>query len=381
MRHMLFLESALDVLTLLGLCRTSRALQITEGSELLKNPTFERRAEGWLLRGAVPEPDLRHADRASVRLDGVEPGSESWSHGVSPSARRPRIANSALTARSESTPRGSWRLSMCSAMRSRTPKRRACQKAEAITMLRGRCGVRGSTLALATLLALFAGCVRTDLRGGETVYRYEPVVWIALLAGGGGLPLLSLWAYRKLSDSPRLQQFAFLGMIMPPLAALGFVPKMVSDQIRVDDNGFVSVSGSLVERKTQAVRFDQLAQIQVQTETYTETSRRGRQRERQRQVLVFIRKDGTSEKFYPDTLIKEAAPDLLARAEAKGVGIVDVEEQARRINEEKKTKDMMKVIRLLKLDQPRRSPNTKGTASQTAEETPKSTEDRRPPNP
>ena len=77
---MLFLASTLVVLTLLGLCVASRARQITEGSELLKNPTFERRAEGWLLRGAGPDPDLRHGDSASVRLDGVEPGPQSWSH-------------------------------------------------------------------------------------------------------------------------------------------------------------------------------------------------------------------------------------------------------------------------------------------------------------
>jgi transglutaminase-like putative cysteine protease len=80
MRPMRFLGSALVVLTMLGLCRVSTAGQIADGSELLKNPTFERRAEGWLLRGAVPEADLRHGESASVRLDGVEPGEQSWSH-------------------------------------------------------------------------------------------------------------------------------------------------------------------------------------------------------------------------------------------------------------------------------------------------------------
>ncbi len=79
MRRMLFVASAI-VLALLMLCRTSSARQFTDGSELLKNPKFERRAEGWLLRAAVPEPDLRHGDSASVRLDGVEPGPQSWSH-------------------------------------------------------------------------------------------------------------------------------------------------------------------------------------------------------------------------------------------------------------------------------------------------------------
>jgi hypothetical protein len=80
MRPSSCLASALVVLTLLGPCRTSRARVITEGSELLKNPTFERRAQGWFLRNAVPEPELRHGDGASVRLDGVEPGPQSWSH-------------------------------------------------------------------------------------------------------------------------------------------------------------------------------------------------------------------------------------------------------------------------------------------------------------
>jgi hypothetical protein len=213
--------------------------------------------------------------------------------------------------------------------------------------------------------------VRKDVRGGETIYRYEPVAWIALLAGGGGLALLSLWAYGKLSWSPRLQSCAFMGMIVPPLAALAFVPSMVRGQIRVDENGFASVGASLFARKTQVVRFDQLAQIQLQTETYIVTSRRGQQ-ERRRQILVFIRRDGTSEKFYSDPLINEAALDLLARAEAKGVGFVDVEEHARNINQEKKRQDMMRVVRMLNLTGRPRRPPSKETASQTTKEIPMS---------
>ena len=74
------LTSASIVWALVGLWRTTAAQEVTEGTELLKNPTFERRAEGWSLRGAVPEPELRHGESASVRLDGVEPGPQSWSH-------------------------------------------------------------------------------------------------------------------------------------------------------------------------------------------------------------------------------------------------------------------------------------------------------------
>jgi hypothetical protein len=80
MSRLRFLGSALTVLTLVGLYRVSTSRHSALGSELLENPTFERGAEGWLLRGAVPDADLRHGASASVRLDGVEPGSESWSH-------------------------------------------------------------------------------------------------------------------------------------------------------------------------------------------------------------------------------------------------------------------------------------------------------------
>ncbi len=84
MRPRFYLVSALVLLTLPELCRISTAGEISEGSELLKNPTFEHQAQGWLLRSAVPEPELRHGESASVRLDGVEPGPQSWSHvGVS----------------------------------------------------------------------------------------------------------------------------------------------------------------------------------------------------------------------------------------------------------------------------------------------------------
>jgi len=83
-RPLVYLASALVILALPVLCRITRANEITEGSELLKNPTFERGAQGWLLRGAVLEPELRHGESASVRLDGVEPGTQAWSHvGVS----------------------------------------------------------------------------------------------------------------------------------------------------------------------------------------------------------------------------------------------------------------------------------------------------------
>jgi hypothetical protein len=96
------------------------------------------------------------------------------------------------------------------------------------------------------------------------------------------------------------------------------------DQIRVDDNGFVIVERSLVETKTRSFRFNQFAQILLRSETSTKTSRTGLKRAKQTEVLEFIRKNGTSEKFYPAELIGDSASDLLARAEARGLGLVHI---------------------------------------------------------
>ena len=168
---------------------------------------------------------------------------------------------------------------------------------------------------------------------------------IALLAGGGGLGLFCLWAYRKLSKIPGVRRYTLAGMIVAPVAAFKSVSTTIGHQIRVDDNGFVRVAGPFDEG--QAVRFDQLAKIQVQT--FRVRSRAGREREEQRQVLVFIRRDGTSEKLNPDPLIDTAAPDLLKRAQAKGVGLAYVDGNAQGINQEKTRRDIMEAIRELEL--------------------------------
>src|SRR5579872_6992717 len=49
-------------------------------TELLSNPTFADGARGWVLRRATPDSRVRHGKSASVRLDGVQPGPQSWSH-------------------------------------------------------------------------------------------------------------------------------------------------------------------------------------------------------------------------------------------------------------------------------------------------------------
>ena len=168
--------------------------------------------------------------------------------------------------------------------------------------------------------------------------------------------------------TPGVRRYVLAGMIVAPVAAFESVSTTIGHQIRVDDNGFVRVAGPFDEG--QAVRFDQLAKIQVQT--FRVRSRAGREREEQRQVLVFIRRDGTSEKLNPDPLIDTAAPDLLKRVQAKGVGLAYVDGNAQGINQEKTRRDIMEAIRELELKSRWRPQETKGTVSQTPKETPRS---------
>ena len=80
MRLVILAASVLALASLLGVAIGARGDDPADGFELLKNPRFERGAEGWMLRQAAPAADVRHADSNSVRLDGVEPASNSWSH-------------------------------------------------------------------------------------------------------------------------------------------------------------------------------------------------------------------------------------------------------------------------------------------------------------
>jgi hypothetical protein len=148
---------------------------------------------------------------------------------------------------------------------------------------------------------------------------------------------------------------------------------MVTDQVRVDDNGFVIVEGSLVKTNTRSFRFDQFAQIVLMNETYTKTSRMGLKRKKETEVLDFIQKNGTSEKLYPGELIGEAASDLLARAAARGVELVHIEGDSRSYKALKQRMDMTESIRGRYLGyRTRIKPKTTGTSSQAAKGRPKS---------
>ena len=74
--------------------------------------------------------------------------------------------------------------------------------------------------------------------------------------------------------------------------------------------------------------------------------------------MIFIRKDGTSEKFHPDTLFNVAARDIVARAAAHGVHVVDVEEQARHAREADRQKLAEDFLRQLAKVKSHRTPTT-----------------------
>jgi acyl carrier protein len=217
-------------------------------------------------------------------------------------------------------------------------------------------GVRWTGVLLVSLAALGVGCVARSDGDRETVYRREPLVVVALIAAGAVLPVLCWKAYRKSPDNGLIERCLLAGMILPPILALGFAPSLFRDRIRVNDDGFEAVGGSLLKKQVQAVQFNQLAQIQLQTEEVEVRGRRGRSRTVNEQVVLFINKDGTSEKFYPGALFNVAAHDIFARAAARGVHVVDVAEQARLAREAQREKQAREVLRLLTSAQSPRKP-------------------------
>jgi acyl carrier protein len=220
----------------------------------------------------------------------------------------------------------------------------------------GSLGVRWTDVFLVSLAALGAGCVARSDGDRETVYRREPLVVVALIAAGAVLPVLCWKAYRKSPDKGLIERCLLVGLIVPPVAALGLAPSWARDRIRVNDDGFEAVGGSLLKRQVQAVKFNQLAQIQLQTEEVEVRGRRGSRRTTTQQVVRFIKKDGTSENFYPSNLFNVAAHDIFARAAARGIHVVDVEEQARLAREAEREKQAKEVLRLLPNAQSRRTP-------------------------
>lgn len=166
------------------------------------------------------------------------------------------------------------------------------------------------------LLPALCGCVAETQNGSATTYAFEWWTGVLSLVGGllltaGGVLLLAKFGWRTI----------FLSIV--GLALLFVVtPSQFSDKVVVDDEHFELHTGFWFDSTDHTVRFADLRQIDLTTET----TRGRRGRKNTSYYLVCLKKTGVTEKVPVGTLMRPATEkQILARAEAKGVAVIDLQ--------------------------------------------------------
>jgi hypothetical protein len=171
---------------------------------------------------------------------------------------------------------------------------------------------RGGLVLSVSLLALTAaGCVDRDVSGDQVAYGYSwwvPVV--VMLVALGALPLGLLTVRRS-------ARFGWAMFILSPVLAIVVFPNMILDGVKVDSDHFEARYGFWLAPSKPSVRFDEL--LELRHVTWKERGRRGRVTTKHK--LLCIHKGGGKESVTLGDLLKRAEPDIVARAEAKGVAV------------------------------------------------------------
>ena len=167
-------------------------------------------------------------------------------------------------------------------------------------------------------LALFAGgCVDRDVSGDTVTYDYAwwvPVLSLvaALVAFPVGLVL------RKRSG-----RFGWGLMIVAPILAILVFPAMLLDKVKVDSNHFETHYGFWFAPTKHNVRFDDLVELRLVT--YQERTRRGGRQTKQKFLCIY-NSAAAKDTVQLNTLVKEAAEEIVRRAQAKGVTVTETDE-------------------------------------------------------
>jgi hypothetical protein len=178
-----------------------------------------------------------------------------------------------------------------------------------------RKGNRGGLVVMVSLLALAAGgCVDRTVNGDEVGYSFSWWVPVAVLLGAlAALPLGFIICLR----SARSARFGWALMILALVLALLVFPSMILDKVKVDVDHFEARYGVWFAPSRPNVRFEDLRELR--RVTYTERGRRGRVLTKHK--LVCVHNDGHQESVPLDNLLRRAEPDIVERAQAKGVAV------------------------------------------------------------
>jgi hypothetical protein len=166
-------------------------------------------------------------------------------------------------------------------------------------------------LILVGLLALcfVSGCYERVSLGNQSLYHFAWWLGPAVIAAG----ILAVpigWFVRKQNG-----RWGFVLMVMGPVLLIIAAPAMYSDRVLIDEEHFETRYGFWFSPTVQNIRFDDLQAIRY----VAVRARRGRTN----YELRCTRKSGGEATVHAGDLVKNAVPEILTRAKAKGIVVLD----------------------------------------------------------
>jgi hypothetical protein len=170
--------------------------------------------------------------------------------------------------------------------------------------------VRGVRVLVGVLvLCLLCGCYERVVHGNQSIYRFA--WWIGPLVIAAAFVALPLgWILRRWS-----KKYGFVLMALSPVALVIVAPAMYSDYVLIDDEHFEARYGFWFHPNEQKLRFQDLREVQY----VPLRDNRGRIK----YELHCIAKSGQMTVVPAGDLVKNTVPEILERARARGVVIVN----------------------------------------------------------
>lgn len=179
-------------------------------------------------------------------------------------------------------------------------------------------------LVLAVLaLGAASGCIQQKVHGDTITYAFETWVAVAGILGAVAAGVVgwfltdfgtgSVWSYYS------LKRTGWTLLIWAPVAVTALVPAVFTNYVTVDDYHFEVRNGWWWSNEKHSLRFDQLQQIDIGQQQHM--TRRGTTTT---YFFDCVLHSGAHEKIQLDPLMTEAVAEILKRAKARGVDVVDV---------------------------------------------------------
>jgi hypothetical protein len=159
-------------------------------------------------------------------------------------------------------------------------------------------------------ICLIAGCYERTTNGATSIYQFAWWLGPAVI-GGGILCVPAGWLLR-----PSVPKWGWVLMVMGPLLLILVAPAMYSDRVVIDDEHFEARFGFWFSPTMHNLRFQDLRVIQYVAVAGT--------RGRTKYELHCLSASGQSTVVPAGDLVRETVPEILERAKAKGVQVVDL---------------------------------------------------------